>query len=382
MLAHDWLIGRRGGEAVLETFADVVESEHEPAGLYTLFDSGAPISPAIDRRRRTVSPLNAIPGANGSLRRWLLPLYPWGVGRLSRRLAHDHGASPIDLVVSTSSGLIKGIAPPAGVPHLCYCHAPARYLWSVQDEYTRGGGVAAAARRIGFGVFTPFLRAWDRGTADRVSKFVANSTHIAREIERCFGREAEVLHPPVDTAWFTPADDPAGGKRGFWLVVAALEPYKRTDLAIRAAARAGKRLIVAGTGSDAEALRSLARSEAPELIEFEGRVTRERLRELYRTADLLLFPQIEDFGIIAVEAQACGCPVVARRAGGAIDSVIEGRTGAFFEDPSPEEIAAAAGRVPSDAAAACRANAEGFGATRFRERASALIDGMLTTRAG
>ena len=373
-------MGRRGGEAVLECFARVVEEEHEPAGLYTLFDSGAGISPAIDRRRRVASPLNAVPGAAGPLRRWLLPLYPWAIGGLGASLARDHRERPLDLLISTSSGLIKGLAPPPGVPHLCYCHAPARYLWSMQDEYTRGKGPAALARRAGFGLFTPWLRGWDRRTADRVGVFVANSTHIAGEIRRCFGREAEVLHPPVETSWFTPPEDPGSVKRGFWLAVGALEPYKRTDLAIRAAARAGARLVIAGTGSEEDALRALARSVGTGLVEFEGRVSNERLRELYRAADLLVFPQIEDFGIIAVEAQACGCPVVARRAGGAIDSVIEGRTGAFFDEPRPEAIVDAAGRVPADAAAACRSNAERFSTSRFLAGARELIRSVLRAR--
>ncbi|MEM0984493.1 MAG: glycosyltransferase [Planctomycetota bacterium] len=373
-LAHDWLIGRRGGEAVLERFARITLDDHEPADLYTLFDAGKPIFPAIDRFEKRVSWLNSIPLGSSKLRRWLLPLYPFGVRSLSETLSFHHNRRQLDLLISTSSGLIKGLEPPPGVPHLCYCHAPARYLWSLQDEYTAGGGLAATARKLGFGLFTPWLKSWDRRTASNVTRFIANSSHIASEIRRCFDREADVLHPPVRTDWFKPSDAP---RRDFWLVVSALEPYKRTDLAIRAAAKARTKLVIAGTGTELASLKSLAADIAPDLVEFAGRVSDERLLELYRTARCLIFPQVEDFGIIAVEAQACGCPVVARRAGGSLDSVIENATGAFFEDPTPDAVADAASRIPENADSACRTNAERFSVERFDARAREIIAEIL-----
>ncbi len=294
---------------------------------------------------------------------------------------------------------------------MCYCRAPARCLWSRGDAYAGG------MRGVGLRVFGGMLRRWDQGTAANVTEFLANSTHTAREIARCYGREARVVFPPVRLGYFTPLEMPTGGSRspdlsesasegpglgrtdqasltpvqsdwamasvvqsdpdlrprassgpasvavmkdGHWLAVGALESYKRFDLAIGAAREAGARLVIVGTGSDEKRLRAMA----GEGVEFLGRVGDERLRELYRSARLLLFPQVEDFGIVAVEAQACGCPVVARRAGGALDTVIDGVTGAMFEGATVQVVLEAVGRVPARTAEttrACRVSAERFG---------------------
>lgn len=362
-LAHDWLVGLRGGERVLDAIARTLPA---PATrVYTLFDNRRPMTPALDALPRRVSFLNAVPGG-GRARRWLLPLYPAAVESLSRRLASDHRAEPIHLLVSTSSGLIKGLKPPAGVPHVCYCHAPARYLWSIRGEYTRGRGVGARLRAVGFAAFGEPLKRWDAATAANVTTFLANSTHTAREIRRCFDREADVVFPPVRTGVFTP--DASTAREDFWLVVSALEPYKRTDLAIEAAVAARTPLVIAGDGSQRRVLEALvARRGASGLVRFAGRVPDEALLGLYRRARCLLFPQVEDFGIVAVEAQAAGCPVVARRAGGAQDTVIDGVTGALFDEPTPDALLRAMARCPAGpgAAAACRDNAERFGEDRF-----------------
>ena len=373
-LAHDWLVGMRGGEQVLDRIAAAVLADHVPANLSVLFHRPGRYSNSLDRFEVRASALNAIPGAKGPLRRWLLPLYPGAVDALSEKLARDHAQQPIDLLISTSSGLIKGLAAPEGVPHLCYCHAPARYLWSMQDSYTAGKGAGAALRKLGFGVFTQKLRAWDRKTVANVSTLLANSRHTAREIERCWGRGSTVVHPPVRTGYFV--HDPSVPREDFWLVVSALEPYKRTELAIDAALLAGRRLLIAGTGTQAARLKKHAKSEGKRLeragkpgrknlVEFLGRVGDEQLKQLYQRASVLLFPQVEDFGIVAVEAQACGCPVVARRAGGALDTVLEGRTGAFFDQPTAKAVIEAVDRVPKGVAKQCRANAERFSETAF-----------------
>ncbi|MCC6660387.1 MAG: glycosyltransferase [Phycisphaerales bacterium] len=363
-LAHDWLAGRRGGEAVLDCIAALVLSRHEPAGLYAMFDDGRPVGDAVEEVRArfgvTASFLNGLPRA-ARLRRWMLPLYPAAVGELSCRLARAQ--RPIDLLISTSSAAIKAMRAPRGVPHLCYCHSPARYLWSA-DGYEgglRGAGLRAAG---------PMLRAWDRRTARRVTRFVANSSAVRQRIRECYGREASIVPPPVRTDYFTPGDT---GRDGSWLLVGALEPYKRVDLAIRAAAEAGAELRIVGTGSEESRLRALA---GPSVV-FEGRLGDEALRERYRTASLLLMPQIEDFGIVAVEAQACGLPVVARRAGGALDSVVEGVTGAFFDQPVPGAVVEACRGRPPAAAAACRENALRFSESAFRAAMIKEIDAAM-----
>jgi glycosyltransferase involved in cell wall biosynthesis len=336
-----------------------------------MFADGRPLTPAIDAIPRVVSLLGRLPGASGRARRWLLPLFPSAVEDLSRRLAAAHARSPIDLLISTSSAAIKGLRPPPGVPHVCYIHAPARYLWSLESEYARGSRLRAA----GLALFGPGLRAWDRATASSVTRFIANSHHTANLVRQAYSKIARtpgalhVVHPPVRTDYFTPP--PSGARRKeFWLLVSALEPYKRVELAIDAAHLAGKRLVIAGSGSESKRLRAhadrLARhGPRGHAVEFVGRVSDETLRELYRTARLFVFPQIEDFGISAVEAQASGLPVVAYARGGALDTVIPRVTGAFFGAPSAESLAEATLRCPRDVDAICRACALRFAQERF-----------------
>lgn len=367
-LAHDWLVNNRGGEAVLAYIAESAIERAHPGNLYTLFDGHGPYNNAIDGFSRRVSALNPLPA-----RRWLLPAYPRAVEGLSRVLARDHARDPIDLLISTSSGLIKGLRPPPGVPHLCYCHAPARYLWSATSEYTRG--IKGRARAIGFGLFGHRLRTWDARTATRVDRFLANSAHVRDQIRTHFGRDARVVHPPVRTDLFTP--DHTVPREDFWFCFGAHEPYKRTDLAIDAAILANTRLVIAGGGSAIPSLKRHAARAPTGLIEFRGRVTDDELIDLYRRARCLIYPQVEDFGIVAVEAQACGCPVVARRAGGALDSVIDGETGAYFEGDEPIAIVAAAARVPAGAHTPCRSNAVRFSTDRFERTIASIIDEML-----
>jgi len=369
-LAHDWLVNNRGGEAVLAGIAQAALETADPGFLYTLFDGYGEYSNAIDHFERRVSGLNRLPA---SARRWLLPAYPRGVEQLTRALNRDHAKDPIDLLISTSSGMIKGMRAPEGAAHLCYCHAPARYLWSITDEYTRG--LAGRVRGIGFKVFGDRLREWDRRTAANVDTFIANSTHVAREIERCFGRKAMVIHPPVRTDLFTP--DESVLREDFWFCFGAHEPYKRTDLAIDAAVRANARLVIAGGGSAIDSLKARAARAPDGLIEFKGRINDTELIGFYRRAACLIYPQIEDFGIVAVEAQACGCPIVARRAGGALDSVIGGETGMFFESDQPDAIIDAVRALPSDPASACRRNARRFSVERFNSEIARTIVGML-----
>jgi glycosyltransferase involved in cell wall biosynthesis len=277
------------------------------------------------------------------------------------------------MLISTSSAAIKGLRPPAGVPHVCYCHSPARYLWDMQDEYgaTAPEGLRGRLRGIGLRVLGPSLRRWDARTAGvlRVTTFLANSTCTQERIARCYRRESTIVFPPVRTGFFTP--DASVAREDFWLVAGAIEPYKRTDLAIHAAALTRQRVIVVGDGSQRAVMERLARERGGP-IEFMGRVDDDALRGFYRRARGLLFPQIEDFGITACEAQACGTPVVARRAGGALDTVIDGVTGAMFDHPTAESMAEAMGRCP-ETRAACRKKAEQFSAERFSAGLNEMI---------
>jgi glycosyltransferase involved in cell wall biosynthesis len=348
-LAHDWLVGKRGGELVLDRLAGLFG----PTDLYTLVDNGVPISEAISACRVVTSPLQRFPGARGRLRRHYLPMFPWAVERLR--------VKPCDLLISTSSAVMKSIIPPDGTPHLCYCHAPARYLWTQSDAYgSRRGSAGARLRLIGLRAMSKSFRRWDRRTATRVTRFLANSRYIADEIRRCFNRDADVVHPPVATDYFTPD---AGIQREDWLlVVSALEPYKRTDVAIAAANRIGITLKVAGQGTQRAALQSIAGPT----VQMLGRVEGPALRDLYRRARALIYPQIEDFGITAVEAQACGCPVVALEAGGALDTVTD-ETGVFFQDPGVDGLCDGLRSLDDKRIdpVSCRRNAERFATEVF-----------------
>lgn len=372
-VVHDWLCGYRGGEAVLDRIARVTLELGECAGLFVMVDDGRAVSPLIDALPRITSCLQEIPFAATGLRRHLLPLYPRAVADLSDRLADAHRRRPLDLVISTSSAAVKGICPPRGVPHLCYCHTPPRYLWSQQGQYASQG----VAARAGLALAGPFLRSWDAQTADHVTAFLANSRHTAREIRRCYDRDSEVIHPPVRTDYFTP--DRSRSREDFWLLAGALEPYKRAELAIEAAWVADARLVIAGDGSMLSTLRR--RHRAPGVC-FLGRVSDGHLRDLYRRAALLLFPQVEDFGITAVEAQACGLAVLARRAGGAAETVLEGVSGAFFDSPDPAAIASAAVRIPREATDQCRHNALRFSESAFDERIRLAVCNLIGLRRG
>jgi glycosyltransferase involved in cell wall biosynthesis len=363
-LAHDWLVGMRGGERVLDRLARLFG----PTDLYTLVDDGRPLSAAISACRVVTSPLQRWPGAAGRWRRLYLPLMPRAVERLR--------VAPCDLLVSTSSAVMKSIRPPPRTPHLCYCHAPARYVWAQTDAYAaRPGTSGGVARGLGLRCIRGPFRRWDRRTASRVTRFLANSTHTARQIKRCYGRDAQVVHPPVRTGWFTV--DPAVEREPWLLLVSALEPYKRADLAVEAARRGRFRLKVVGGGSQAGALRTVAGSS----IEFLGRQSDDALRDLFRRARALLFPQVEDFGIAAVEAQATGCPVVAYAAGGALDIVTES-TGVLFEAQTVEALIDAVGALDEAGIdpAACRRNAERFGEETFDRAIVAHVREMLEER--
>ncbi len=340
VLAHDWLVGLRGGEWVLDRLARLFG----PTDLYTLVNDKRHLTDAIAACRVITSPLQWLPRAAGKCRRAYLPLMPWAVERLqvSARIGERGRPHPgplpegegVDLLISTSSAVMKSIRPPTGVPHLCYCHSPARYIWEQTDEYADGAG--GWWRSMGLCAVRKSFQEWDRRTANdgRVTKFIANSEHTAKRIERCYGRESTVIYPPVRTDFFTPTDDTTRPAREDWLlVVAALEPYKRTDIAIAAAVHAGWRMKIVGDGSQMTSLQA----KAGRRVELLGRVDDLALRDLYRRAMALVFPQVEDFGFSAVEAQACGCPVIAYLGGGAMETVTED-TGVFMQRQSKESL--------------------------------------------
>jgi glycosyltransferase involved in cell wall biosynthesis len=312
----------RGGEKVLEVLCGLLPS----APIYTLFHFPGTVSPAIERHPIVTSALQRAPFLRRGYR-YYLPLFPGAIERLE--LPGDR-----DLVVSSSHCVAKGVIKPPGARHVCYCHTPVRYAWDQRSAYFQGRGPLALLRHR----LLERLRAWDAATAHRVDTYVANSTFVAERIRRFYGREAVVVHPPVDVGFFTPDDGP---REPFVLFVSALAPYKRIGDAVEACRRLGLELRVVGTGPER---RRLERSGGP--VRLLGRVDPATLRSLYRRALCFVQPGVEDFGISSVEALACGCPVVARDEGGVLDIVEHGRHGLLVgPDGGVEALAAAIDKV-------------------------------------
>jgi len=357
-LVHDWLTGMRGGEKVLERLCALFPG----APIHTLFHFPGSVSPAIEAHPIRTSFLQRAPGVRRHYRRYL-PLFPAAIEELD--------FSAFDLVVSSSHCVAKGALPPPGAFHLCYCHTPMRYAWDQEHAYfPRRTGAAARLR----GLALSRLRTWDVASASRVDMFVANSHFVAARIRRYYGRSAEVVHPPVDVGFFTPGDAGSGrgGERGgYALAVSALAPYKRVDLAIAACERLGIELRVVGDGPERAALSRLAGPRTRLL----GRVEGERLRELYRGALCFVQPGVEDFGIAAAEALACGTPVVAAGRGGVLDIVEDGRHGVLYEGENEPDLATAIDKARGIRfnALDLRGRAEIFAPERFTARLQSLL---------
>lgn len=398
ILAHDWLTGMRGGERVLEALCRLFPQ----APIYTLIHNPTAVSDVIKAHAVTTSWLQRVPGIRRHYR-YFLPFFPGAIERLQPMAA--------DLLISTSHCVAKGLPPPHGARHLCYCFTPMRYAWLFYEEYFGKNQLKKMA-------LTPYLnrlRAWDRTTCDRVDHFVALSRHVQKRIMEFYGREADVVYPPVKTSFWTPASaespdasrlvprssreggstlhalspvalaqgDPRSHLReaasvgrprassAYDLIVSALVPYKKIEVAVRAYTRLGYPLKIVGTGTQYNRLRRMAGAH----IEFLGWLDDEHVRDLYRHCRMLVFPGEEDFGIVPVEVQACGRPVVAYGIGGVLETVVDGQTGIFFH---AQTEAALLGAIEQGAAttwdpATIRANAERFSEANFISGLTASI---------
>lgn len=352
LLAHDWLTGMRGGERVLETICQ----RFPDAPIFSLIHNPAKISAAIRRHPINSSWLQRIPGIQRHYRYWL-PFFPTAMASLQ--------LPPADLLISISHCVAKGAQAPEGARHLCYCLTPMRYAWLFQEEYFGNNPIKKALLKP----LLAHLRRWDQESSAQVDRFVAISRHVQARISTYYGRESDLVYPPVDTAYWTPAPtQPAttgfGAELGVYdLVVSALVPYKRVDLAVQAYSRSGARLVIVGVGPEWRRLRALAGPN----IYFTGWLANSDIRDLYRRARALIFPGEEDFGIVPLEAQACGCPVVALGRGGALETVVKDVSGVFFQEQSPEALldALAAGARRQWDPLAIRAQAERFAPEHF-----------------
>ena len=346
-LLHHWLVSMRGGEKVLEQFCRLLPD----ADIHTLVRSSQPdvLSHVIQEHKIYSTMLNRIPYSEQYYKS-LLPFFPAAIK------THKVKA---DFVLSSDASLIKGMNIPDNIPHVCYCHSPPRYLWDLQDDYLHSMNKVKASvfRRL-----TPYLQRFDLQAAENVDHFIANSQFVSNRINRIYNRESTVIHPPVELNSFQP-DKPS---EDYYLIVSALVPYKKIDIAVEAFNEMGKPLIIIGDGSELDALKTLSKSN----ITFMGSQPFKILKKHYEHCRAFVFPGIEDFGITPLEAQAAGKPVLAYKAGGALETVKEGETGIFFEKQTKESLIDAVERFEKlqheFSPGTCRTNAERFSPGRFR----------------
>ena len=350
----------RGGEKCLEVLCEL----YPEASLYTLFYEKGRVSKTIARHRIFSSRLQRFPSVF-SRYRYYLPFYASAIAAFKLK--------KYDLVLSTSHCVAKGLRKNKEAMHICYCFTPARYAWGFFDEYF--GGMSWFSRFLIARTLKRF-RKWDLRSNQGVDHFVAISQHVRERIRRHYGRESEVIYPPADTVYYTPDSGPGPGDA--YLVVSALVPYKKIDMAVRAFNKLGKKLVVIGDGPERQKLEKLAKKN----VTFLGWQPDGVLRDHYRKSRALIFPGEEDFGIVPVEAQACGCPVIAFGRGGALETVLENETGVFFDQPKEESLIEAVRRfeslsLPPESA---RRNAERFSKERFAMEMKSMIQRQLRAR--
>ena len=358
-LVHDWLTGMRGGEKVLEAIAELFPE----ATIHTLMHVRGSVSASLERHPERRSFVQWLPSAARHYRHYLT-LFPTAIEQFD--------FDPYDLVISTSHCAAKSVVVPGRARHICYCHSPMRYAWDQFDSYFGPAQVGPTLSLMLRPVLARLAR-WDAATAGRVDRYVANSHYVAGRVSRYYNRWSTVVHPPVDTAFYRP--DPVRGPEPFFLVVSALVPYKRLDVAIEACAEVGVPLIIVGKGPEEARLRRLAGTAGSD-VEFRGWLRDEEIRDLYQRCRAVLMPGVEDFGMVPVEAQACGRPVVALAQGGAVESVVDGITGVLVQNPSVAAFAAGLRDVSSRTfdTAAIRRHAESFGKERFQEQFLAIVN--------
>lgn len=359
-VCHEWLTTYGGSEQVAQRIGDAL-------GARDVYTTTARQNLADRLFPQTDVKVTSRWGDNRLLRehwQWFLPFMPiWW---------RSVDLTSYDLVFTSSHATVNAVRVPPGTPHLCYCHTPMRYAWDWRSEIER---FPLPMRRL-WPPVAALLRRADRRWAQRVTLFVANSEHVADRIRRYYGRDAVVVYPPIDTDFWTPGDE---ARNDYFLFAGRLVPYKRPDIAVRAATEAGVALVVAGAGPEAPRLKRLAGPR----VRFVDSPSGEELRRLYRSARAFVFPGVEDFGMTLVEAQSCGTPVLALKRGGAMEAVVDGVTGHLYER---DEVAALAEEMIGFDPGAYRSedlrkHALGFSVSRFESEIRRLVEEVLTGRA-
>jgi len=324
-IIHYWLVNMRGGEKVLEALLEMFPE----ADIYTHVYNPEAVSTLIKSRSVFTSRISRMPFAI-KLYRLYMPLMP--------NALMDFNLQSYDLIISSEAGPAKGVVPNPNAYHICYCHSPMRYLWDMYHDYFKKTNpfVRFFMKRL-----IPGLRLWDIASANLVDHFIANSGYVAKRIGRYYNRQATVIYPPVNIEKFISIERKP---QDFYLFFGQLVGYKRVDIAIEACVKSGRKLVVAGAGA-----KNAKKYVKSGLVTFRGRVSDEEVLDLFASAKALLFPGIEDFGIIPVEANAAGCPVIAYRDGGVIESIKNGVTGIFFDEQTPQSLIEAMNKFEQNA---------------------------------
>ncbi len=313
-IVHYWLVQMRGGERVLEHLCEMFPQ----AEIFTHVVDRDKLSPLLKQRVIHETFIARLPFAKKHYQKYL-PLMPLALEALD--------LTDYDLVISCEAGPAKGVITRPDALHITYCHSPMRYIWDQYHQYAAQSGRAA---RLVMAIFAPILRLWDTTSATRTDGILANSAYVAQRVAKAWGRQAGVAHPPIDPALFKPADEISDE----YLWVGQLIPYKLPELALEAFNRTGKKLHIVGTGALLDRLRSLAGPN----VRITERLSFDELRRAYATCRGLVFTAEEDFGMVPVEVMASGRPVLALGRGGALETVVDGQTGLFFDDKSVDSL--------------------------------------------
>ncbi len=347
-LVHDFLVKLGGAERVLKSLMEI----YPAAPVFCLLYDEKAVGEVVPAERVRTSFLQKLPGFVRRRYPYLLPLIPRAVESLN--------FEGYDLVISSSTAYAHGIVVPATTKHVCYCHSPMRFAWDYAAEYGRERKMGVLTKVL-FSYFLKGLREWDQVAADRPDLYLANSRNVQKRIAKYFRQESEVVYPPVEVGRFSAVK----AHEDYFLIVSTLAAYKRVDLAVALFNRVGKRLIVIGDGPERAKLEAMAK----ENVEFLGFKSDEVVKEYLENCRAFVFPGEEDFGISAVEAMAAGKPVLAYGKGGLLESVVAGKTGEFFYQPTVEAMEDALGRLIANEkhykAKHIREHAEGFSVEKF-----------------